>query len=59
MSTHNVPDTMLTLKVYNVQHREGTQLVAIKNHVLDNIILSKHFMVYVSQMIDKLILNVP
>lgn len=59
MSTHNVPDTMLTLKVYNVQHRVGTQLVAIKNHVLDNITLSKHFMVYVSQMIDKLILNVP
>lgn len=35
MSTYNVPDTMLTLKVlYNVQHRVGPQLVAIKNHIL-------------------------
>jgi len=35
MSTHKVPNTTLTLKVlYNVQHRVGAQLVAIKNHIL-------------------------
>lgn len=31
MSTHNVPDTMLTLKIL---YRVGAQLVAIKNHIL-------------------------
>lgn len=35
MSTHNVPDSMVTFEVlYNVQPRVGAQLVAIKNHIL-------------------------
>ena len=51
VSTHNVPDTVLTLNIsQDTWHRAGTQLVAIKSypcskyvfHVLDNVSCPRH-----------------